>query len=638
MMTMKLKLTVLIIIILFSPSISVKGDGVLNEVYQPLISQPHTINSDIQTTVITPQATEKVVVFVESGLWGDADIKVAVNQYLYDLNQTGYDPILYTSSIATAGALRGLLIGYYASDSITGAVLIGDFPYAEFYHEAISGFLAESFICDLYLMDLDGTWYDNIDSDGIFDQHVAVTPGSDIEPEIFVGRIDASNRLLGSKSNAEDIIDLLSRAHEYRYGGVARKHRSLMYIDDDWASQYQWADWVNSIYSDKTAVNYPTTYTNATDWFDRITQNYEFGHLCAHSSATTHYFGPGGSGEGTLHVSQIHAARPSFNFYTLFNCHGSDFSVNDCLATTYLYSSDYSLAVVSSAKTGGMLDGQSFYYPLGQGESIGDGLHNWFQGITTYTPTSYVEWFYGMNILGDPFIRPKAEFDHLTPEISSSTHPSSSVWYSNTAVQLNWTEPVNGNGIDGYYYILNKLSGTIPDNISGTFTKATGMNSTFLTEGTWYLHVVVKDGDGNIGRIASHYKIKIDFSAPSITLTSPITTQTYKPKPFTISWDASDSTSGLERFEIYLDGGLVDIVSNVTTTTTGTFFKNGFHTINVTAYDKAGFTNYDQIIIEIFTFTQTTAFKVILGVGIPIIVLATTGGIFFAIRKKKLAS
>ncbi|MHA1124342.1 MAG: hypothetical protein ACTSO7_09300 [Candidatus Heimdallarchaeota archaeon] len=636
-MTMKLKLTILIILILFSPSISAQENGELTVNYQPIISQSQTTTSEVKTTgIITPAVDDTVIVFVESGLWGNADIKAAVIQYVTDLNHSGYSPFLHTSSVASAGALRSLLISYYSIYAITGAVLIGDMPYAEFWHDdSVAGFAAESFICDLYLMDLDGTWQDLLAGDGIFDSH---SDGSgDIEPEIFVGRIDASSRILGSQSNAEDIIDLLSRAHSYRYGGVARNHDAIMYIDDDWASQYSWPDWVDSIYPGKTTVNLPTTYTNATDWLDRMTQNYEFGHLCAHSSATTHYFGDGGWGEGTLHVSEIHDARPSFNFYNLFNCHGSDYSVNDCLAVTYLYSSDYSLAVVSSAKTGGILEAQNFYYPLSQDGSIGDGFHNWFQGMTSYAGSSYIQWFYGMNILGDPFLRPNAEFNHLTPMISSTTHPSSSTWYSGVDLQLNWTEPINGNGIEGYYYLLNKQPKTLPTNITGTYTTLTGMDITLVDDGIWYLHLIVKDGTGSVGQVASHFKIKIDYSAPSVIITLPLENAVFKPEEFTFSWEASDSSSGLYVSEIYFDGSLVDIVSNVTTSSTAIFYTNGFHTINVTTFDNAGFSGSDQITIEIYAFVQTTTFKIILGLGIPIVVLAIVGGIFFGVRKKKLA-
>ena len=635
MMTMKLKITVLIILILFSPVISTKGDSLTNVIHQPLISQTDLLNIEGKTSVINPQAIDKpVVVIVESGLWGDVDIRTAVNQYVNDINDTGYDPILYTSAIANAQLLRALLIGWHNSDSIIGAVLIGDLPYAEFYHDdSVAGFPAEDFICDLYLMDLDGTWQDLEGSDGIFDSH---TDGSgDIEPEIFVGRLDASTRTFGSKTNAEDIIDLLSRVHAYRYGGVARRHRALMYIDDDWAGQYTWPDWPTSIYPETTTVNIPTTYTNGTDWLNRIQQNYEFGHLCAHSSSTAHYFPPYGEGD-IVPVSAIHATRPSFNFYSLFNCHGSDFSDNDCLGITYLFSSDYSLAVVSSAKTGGMLGGGSFYYTLSQSKSIGEGLHNWFQGMTSYS-SNYVEWFYGMNILGDPFLKPKASFTHLTPTIYSTTHPDTNTWYSNDYVELNWTEPENDKGIEGYYYILNKLPNTIPDEISGTYTKSNGTSSTFLFEGTWYLHVVVVDGDGNIGKIASHYRIQYDKTTPSLTLINPIANSKLKPETFVISWDASDSASGLDYFEIRIDDSMIDIVNNETTFVNAILYKNGLYQINVTAYDKAGFSNSVQITIEIFAFSQTLSFKILLGLGIPIVTIAIAGGIFLGIRKKKLA-
>ncbi len=171
-------------------------------------------------------------------------------------------------------------------------------------------------------MDLDGSWYDT-DINGIYDRHNA-TAGTDIYPEIYVGRIDASTRILGGQTNANEIITLLNRIHSYRIGGVARTHRALTYIDDDWQSWADgtydnWPGWLNNAYGTRTDIHTPATWTNASDWLNnRITQDYEWAHLAAHSSATTHYFGPGGSGEGTVTSAQIHSQSPTFNFYNLF--------------------------------------------------------------------------------------------------------------------------------------------------------------------------------------------------------------------------------------------------------------------------------------------------------------------------------
>ncbi|GAJ16437.1 unnamed protein product, partial [marine sediment metagenome] len=91
----------------------------------------------------------------------------------------------------TAEDMKAQLVSLNMSYNVTGAVLIGDLPVAWFYHiHDIAGNYEEEFPCDLFLMDLDGEWNDT-NGDGMYDIH---TNGSgDTAPEIYVGRIDASN-------------------------------------------------------------------------------------------------------------------------------------------------------------------------------------------------------------------------------------------------------------------------------------------------------------------------------------------------------------------------------------------------------------------------------------------------------------
>ncbi len=254
--------------------------------------------------------------------------------------------LLQTAALShpSVETLRGFLQSWYATYGISGVVLIGNFAYAQFYHPTTTNpqtYTAETFICDLFLTDMDGTWTDS-EPDGVYDIHSAGS--GDIEPEIYLGRIDATTRTLGGLTNTQDIISILNKAVNYRGGLVSRTHRAITYIDDDWIS---WADgtydnwpaWLNSPYSVRTDVYTPGTVTTAADWTTRMTQDYEWAHLCIHSGASPaqHYFGPGGVGEGTITSGQIHSTQPTINFYNLYCCHGADWAATDCLATTYLF-------------------------------------------------------------------------------------------------------------------------------------------------------------------------------------------------------------------------------------------------------------------------------------------------------------
>jgi len=596
-----------------------------NPVTAQAISGSTNINGTVHSTSIlttTPQrnpipilatpspAGEYVVIIVETGLWGLTAIQNAVNTYRMDLNNTGYNTILYTSTIANAPALRTLLQNWYSTNNIIGAVLIGNLPYIRFYHPAnTSGqsgghgtYGADTFVCDLYYMDLDGNWFDtNIDT--IYDVHNA-SSGADIFPEIYVGRIDATNRVLGSQTNANDIITVLNRIHSYRVGGVARTHRALTYIDDDWqlwadGTYDTWPAWLNNVYPTRTDVHTPATWTNATDWLNnRINQDYEWAHLCAHSGASpgTHYFGPLGSGEGTVTSTQIHNQVPTFNFYNLFCCHGADWITTDDLATTYLFSGSHSLAVVGTTKTGGMLDGSSFYNALGQNETLGKALEAWFQGIKSYA-YYWLEWFYGMTILGDPFLTTHYDITALAPIISSSTHPSQSQWSTNPTPQFNWTIPVDVNGIAGYYYIIDQNPTTIPTAATGTYTTINGtLSSTPLADGTWYLHVVSKDNVGNVGSEAAHYQVNVDATNPTVTITSP-TTGSFVSTTFDLLWTITETGSGYSTADIYVNTSLFTTISAPLSNTTITDLIPGTHVINVTVFDVSGLSGSHQITV-----------------------------------------
>ena len=471
-----------------------------------------------------PPPTETIAIVVNSALSSSVSAQVA--QYRQDLNKSGYNTILYTSLISTHQQLKGNLTQWYTSNGLVGAVFIGRLPYAQYYHPASTNFAAEAFICDLYLMDLDGSWWDINPADGIYDKHNATAP-ADIYPEIFVSRIDPS--CLSWDTPANFVNAYLSRVHTYRTGGVQRQRRALVYIDNDWVGYWgtRWAGDVSRAYSTQTLVDFPTSWTNATDWqINRLTQDYQWTHICVHSNPTTHYFGPSGSGEGTLNSTQVRAVPPAFNFYNLFACSGARWTVTDDLAVTYVMSSSYGLAAVGSTKTGGMMDCNYFYDSLGNNFTLGESLAKWFSlalNSGSSALAEYLEWYYGINLVGDPFLSIYYDCTVLPPIITSSTHPDSSQWYTNTLPQFNWTTPVDVNGVNGFFFVIDKNPFTLPTRTTGTFTRFNGtVPAAPLTNGTWYLHVVANDSVGNIGSTPAHYQVNVKVTITTTPTIPPI--------------------------------------------------------------------------------------------------------------------
>jgi hypothetical protein len=182
-----------------------------------------------------------------------------------------------------------------------------------------------------------------------------------------------------------------------------------------------------------------------------------------------------------------------------------------------------------------------------------------------------------------------------TPTVSSSTHPNQSTWTSNNAPVLTWSAS-SESGIQGYSYVLDQSSATVPDTTSegtGTTTSYSG-----LADGTWYFHVRAEN-NANVWGGTSTYTLKIDVTAPSSPLTVTSTSHTPGvPSPnrnIAMSWSAgSDSTAGVAGYSIAFNNsatapadGTVDVM-DPTTTATSAALNDGTWYFHVRTIDRAG--------------------------------------------------
>jgi hypothetical protein len=329
-----------------------------------------------------------VLVIVNSNLY--TSIQSSIAQYQDDLIAEGYSVEVILWSGGNPHDLRSYLQSRL-SDSLVGAVLIGDLPIPWFEYG-----IAE-FPCDLYLMDLDGSW-DDLDEDGILDTH---SNGSgDVSPEIWAGRLDPSR--LTWEGKAHLLQNYFTKNHDYRTGALSLPHRALSFVDDDW--EYFEDCYLSEAYDDVTTIN-SCNQTTALEYKSRLLQNYEWIHVCTHSSCWAHTFRINydpWEGQSVFNY-EIHALDPHAFFYNLFACSNTRLVETNCLGNWYIFGDEYGLLAVGSAKSGSMLSFNLFYQPLGLGESIGESFKDWFcvmggDGFESWE----ISWFYGMNILGDP--------------------------------------------------------------------------------------------------------------------------------------------------------------------------------------------------------------------------------------------
>ena len=310
-----------------------------------------------------------------------------IEQYQWDLTEAGYSVQIDTVRGTSAPALRTHLAGI---GGLVGAVLVGELPVVWYERGWDGGPTGEEFPIDYYFMDLNGTWQD-ADGDGLFDSHTGST-----SPEIWVGRLYA--RPLTWDDEVRLMKRYFAKDHDYRTGDLSLPNRGLTYIDDDWSGMDCCLD---SVYTDMTLVEDGYT-TRASDYRARLTDGYEWIQVCAHSSPWGHTFRYGGGYAGTVFNTEVYAIRPHAHFYNLFACSGARFVEENYSAGWDIFQDDYGLGTIGSAKTGSMYNFGDFYGPLAHGSTIGEAFKSWFAANGESDP----DWFYGMNLLGDPTLTP----------------------------------------------------------------------------------------------------------------------------------------------------------------------------------------------------------------------------------------
>jgi len=335
-----------------------------------------------------------VMVFIDSDL--ASPLSDELSNYIDVLGNVGYDTVTFEVSGGEAEDIKEEMVSYWEDGyNLKGSVLIGDLPAEWFHHDNdFSG--PSEFPCDLFLMDLDGSWTDD-DNNGMYDSHK--DGYGDTAPEIYIGRIDAS-RIPGDEVSI--LKKYFDKVNDFWTGVTVRTELGLTYTDNDWAGIESFRHDLGYAYGDYEAIWYPDVYRY--DYVNvRVPGEYEFIQLSCHSSSQGHVFSTG----GWVYNDEIREAPPKALFYNLFCCSSLRYTENNCLGYAYILDTDTpSLSVVGSAKTGSMLDFQYFYEPIGDGSSFGTALKEWFEYEYPYSDdgggNNDISWFYGMTILGDP--------------------------------------------------------------------------------------------------------------------------------------------------------------------------------------------------------------------------------------------
>lgn len=130
-------------------------------------------------------------------------------------------------------------------------------------------------------------------------------------------------------------------------------------------------------------------------------------------------------------------------------------------------------------------------------------------------------------------------------------------------------------------------------------------------------------------------KVTEDITPPTISITSPINGSEIKSSTVTVSWTGSDAASGINYYEIRLDGGSW---INVETSTSHTYTElgDGSHKFDIKVFDKFGNTKTDTVSFIVNTsplFGPSYVEEAAITATIIIAVLGTAM-YFLKIRKK----
>ncbi len=335
----------------------------------------------------------KMLILVNYDLY--PSIKPSVNQYIQDVAYEGYFATAFRVKNGTPVEFRNFIKGKLP---LAGFLMAGSLPVAWFEMDDDFGNARTEFPCDLYYMDLSGTWNDP-DNDGKFSQHP-----SGVEPEIWVGRLWTPT---GSGNDAALLNDYFNRNHKFRKGLFGYSYRALAYVDDDWKGFDDCAFDLMFPAANIETITDPAT-TDGDRYKAEINQHRAWAQICAHSSPGGHSFKiPSGNPEWVPNTYLRDVNPPNAYFYNLFACSNARFTQADYMAGWYIFDKSggslcNGLAAVGSTKTGSMLLFENFYGPMGAGKTIGEAFVDWWKALGSTHDLGMRQWYYGLALLGDP--------------------------------------------------------------------------------------------------------------------------------------------------------------------------------------------------------------------------------------------
>lgn len=396
------------------PTRWISTDGSVKQLHEaPIYSGPLVLAPTLQISPpgpTSPAPNGRIAIVVSNSVYRNATRDIT--EFTWDLAAAGYSTHVQVYVSGTAASVRSSLASLYAQpEGLKGAILIGNIPYAIFEMMETWGDTPEytDFPCDIFYMDLNGTWSDTL-TDGLVQPNNGKydTRSGNLALEIWVGRIKTGNLTsLGSESSL--VSSYLAKNRNYRSQVHTTDLRAVAYIDDDWSGgTAEDVNCLRMVFGTSAVTGYsdPEVTTAADFMNNRLPESTRWYMLRSHGW-------PGGHGfyrQNKAYFESVTSADygsmdPPGAFFSLFVCSGCDYTEVDNLGSAIAFNPESDgLLAFGSAKTGGMWADTFFYSPMAQGACVGESFRQWFNDVQYFDGAP--QWFYGMVLIGDPSLHP----------------------------------------------------------------------------------------------------------------------------------------------------------------------------------------------------------------------------------------
>jgi len=458
----------------------------------------------VLTTFLIPIfcfSQDKIGVIVNKDI--AAEIAPKIQRYIADLVSIEEVSVWLNNSDfnenSSASVLRDSLLHQYLNDNLTGVVFIGDLPITYYeIREDLGGGYYNSFPCDIYFMDLNGSWLDTAAAGGwgvtgYFDNHIG-----DRKAEIWMSRIIGSN--------TPDIGDELTVLNDYfdrlhmRMTGQDNLPKKMCFFGSDvefptmdsWLGDtllgYQTGEIV--IYK-RSSLTMPDSPQN---WISVLQQGVEYSVMFEHSYEYGHSMSSFFSNQDYLSMSPKSNSR---FYYLVATCKVARYTTPNTMGLIYAMGHK-GLLVIGSTKEVGIGGGREVFHGLlGQGNSFGTSHKEWLNTIVfdTTVPDFQQEYLlkacYGFVIIGAGNLK-LHKYNPITGVNPLPIHDGDvkvfpNPFNSSTSISYNLPDP--GNVVLSVYNLQGVMVLSLVNSYQPAGEQIIEFNGTGLPSGMYYLRL-----------------------------------------------------------------------------------------------------------------------------------------------------